>query len=102
MCFYDLEHLEVFKNEIRKARKSHRCCDCCRVIPKGSRYEYIAGIMDHEFEEYKTCAECVNLRNEIAKIEISHGCSINEAYPGIGGAREAAYEYPGLKQLIVV
>ena len=102
MCFYDVEPVLVFCNELRRARKDHRCCDCCRIIKRGERYEYIAGVCDGDFENWKTCRECVSLREAIAKIEISHGCDKSEAYPGFGFAREAAHDYDELKQLIVV
>lgn len=46
-----------------KARKAHRCCECYRDIPKGVEYQRIAGKYDGQVDTYKTCLDCMNIRN---------------------------------------
>lgn len=44
--------------ETRKARKAHACCECGRRIEPGETYEYVAGKIDGDFRQWKTCAHC--------------------------------------------
>ncbi len=44
--------------EMRKARKPHGCCECGRRIEPGEQYEYVAGKIDGDFRQWKTCAHC--------------------------------------------
>ena len=48
-----------FGNFERRARKSHKCCDCGREIKTGETYNYGKGLMDgYYFMDAKTCAQC--------------------------------------------
>lgn len=64
MSYYDTPQVCIETNP--KARKEHRCCECRGVIQIGERYEYCTGIWD-EPDTFKTCHDCVELRDEIAK-----------------------------------
>ena len=60
MC-HDLspdECVSIYNDEMRKARKEHRCVECHRVIKPGEAYRYEFGIYEHEAAQYKTCAHC--------------------------------------------
>jgi len=49
MCFVDEDELpmdSLFFDDVRKARKDHKCFECCKVIPKGSEYHYLHGVSD--------------------------------------------------------
>jgi hypothetical protein len=46
----------------RKARKEHICCDCERIIQIGETYEIAKGKWDLSMETYKTCLDCLSLR----------------------------------------
>lgn len=48
---------------IRKARKHHKCCECYRQIEVGESYEYVSGIWDGVPHIYKTCADCLSIKN---------------------------------------
>lgn len=55
----------AFYNDLtHKARKNHRCCECGRDIIAGETYNYTSGLWDGKFDVYKTCADCVSIRNE--------------------------------------
>lgn len=45
-----------------RARKRHRCCECCGVIEPGEVYEQDSGIWDGEPERFRTCLPCAELR----------------------------------------
>ena len=45
------------------ARKEHICCECRRKINRNERYERYKGVYDGEISEFKTCANCLSLRD---------------------------------------
>jgi hypothetical protein len=46
-----------------KARKEHKCTECHRVISPGEEYEYTFGVWDGEPGIYKTCSDCLSVRD---------------------------------------
>ncbi len=62
-CLCDYEPLQLAETHTRTARKSHRCGECNRTIQTGDRYEITTGLFEGEFEAYKTCRKCLDLRN---------------------------------------
>lgn len=59
----DYENDNVFHSATtRKARKSHRCCECGDPILPGDVYEYVCGKAEGEIFTVKTCAACVEIR----------------------------------------
>ena len=56
-----------FSSRERKARKEHKCNECRRIISPGETYEYIAGVWDGSFDTYKTCSDCLSVRDEFFK-----------------------------------
>lgn len=64
-CIYDSDGYgpEASTTKIRKARKQHRCFECGRTIEPGEKYEYISGIWDGAPSSYKTCLDCLSLRD---------------------------------------
>lgn len=61
--FYSCDMPRAYREITRKARKEHRCCECNLVIPAGDTYQYISGIWDGSPDSYKTCMNCVYVRN---------------------------------------
>lgn len=55
-----------FRKVVRRAKKSHNCCECREVIPAGAQYEYCSGIWDTRPSSYKTCLSCVEIRNHFS------------------------------------
>jgi hypothetical protein len=49
-------------SNIRTARKQHKCCECEEPILIGQKYESYRICDDGEFQEFKTCLLCVDLR----------------------------------------
>jgi len=51
------------REEIRIARKKHKCFECGRTIEIEEKYEYVIGKWDGHFDSFKTCCDCLNTRN---------------------------------------
>lgn len=49
------------------ARKEHRCCECKRTIRPGEKYQRDGGLWDGVFTVYKTCYDCLTVRNTFFK-----------------------------------
>jgi hypothetical protein len=60
---YCTEDNGFYKTKIIKARKIHICSECKREINPKERYEFISGVYDGVFTEYKTCMDCVSLKD---------------------------------------
>lgn len=54
---------ECFTDSIRKARKEHKCCECGDAIKRGDKYEETTGIWDGKPNRYRTCLDCLSVRN---------------------------------------
>ncbi len=65
VCYCDYEMLSVSREETRKARKSHTCCECRRTIQPGEPYEHVWGVWEGKPDTYKTCQHCVGLREYV-------------------------------------
>lgn len=51
----------------RKARKAHRCDECCEdVIKPGDRYRFSSGICDREPWSFKSCLLCAEIRKHFS------------------------------------
>lgn len=62
----DYDPWEFYSLKIVRAKKCWRCYECSREIRIGERYEYIAGKYSHGIEEYRTCLDCMNIRNGLS------------------------------------
>lgn len=61
-CYCDYEPATFYRASIRKARKECRCYECSRTIKPGEMYEYVASMWEGEFDVYRTCSHCHDLR----------------------------------------
>lgn len=52
---------DFFIQETRKARKTHRCCECHKEIQIGERYEHARGKFDGDMWASDTCLICVEI-----------------------------------------
>ena len=59
---YDGDLPVLFTSVKRKARKQHKCCECKRQIEAGETYLVEEGKWDGEFETFKTCSDCLSIR----------------------------------------
>ena len=95
-CYCD-SYSYPYRAEARKARKAHRCSECFKPIPAGSRYEYATGKCEGEWFSAYTCERCLDLREYVqAHVPClcwEHGNANEEI---IETAREWAHEAPGL------
>ena len=70
-----------------KGRKAHECCECLGVIAKGDQHEYVKGVWDGEFQDYRTCAACCAMRSEIKLTCYCYGQMMEQLderdYPGV-------------------
>jgi len=71
---------EVFTEEWRKARKVHRCCECRSKIEIDETYEYIKGLWDGHWSEYKTCEKCADLRESLSEVTCPYYTGLADAY----------------------
>lgn len=53
---------EFYRDATPRAAKSHRCCECGGVISKGAAHHYATGKWDGEFQAFRTCAACHEIR----------------------------------------
>lgn len=62
MCMVDEADYtwDVFLQETRRARKTHRCGECGTPINSGDTYCYSKGLGGGEgWQQFRTCAECL-------------------------------------------
>lgn len=96
----DLIMASVIKEVTRKARKKHSCCECAGDIIKGECYQVTNRIWDGEPVTYKTCASCVELRDDYHNSTgemVSFGFlreAISNCFYKEYGAKEFAVDYP--------
>lgn len=64
---------EVFSKTWRKARKDHRCCECGETIRPGQTYEYVKGLWDGSWDDFKTCAPCAKIRRDMFTCGYTYG-----------------------------
>lgn len=52
----------ILKDQMVRASKPHKCCECGRMIVAKEVYELVVGKWDGELSTYKTCRECSTIR----------------------------------------
>lgn len=82
----DGELPEFYRSAVYKARKFHRCCECCGTIKVGEQYTRHEGLWDR-FQTFKMCCDCATLREEICA-ELRH----EEDAPCFGYLLEEIFE----------
>jgi hypothetical protein len=97
-CFCDYETPEFYRKSMPRAAKGHCCDECGAPIKPGDVYERISGKWDGVFGGFKTCSQCVKIREWVAAhvpcVCWAHGNMI----PDLCDAIDAyLHEAPGLK-----
>ena len=64
---------EFYSSFIRKEEKEHTCCECGRVISYNEHYEYVYGKWNGNVLEFKTCCDCMSIRNFMFCDGFGHG-----------------------------
>ncbi len=60
---------QAFSSVTRKARKTHKCCECGRTINAGEKYQYSSGIWDGEPDSFKQCLNCNEIMLAAEKLD---------------------------------
>lgn len=64
-CIDDGDAPAVFRSQdVARARKAYRCCECQREIPKGAPYRNESGLWDDRWEVYRICRLCLAIRRD--------------------------------------
>lgn len=60
MCMIDdTDRSEVWREEIRRARKVYSCGECGRLISIGERHRYIFSVHEGNAEQQRQCEHCM-------------------------------------------
>ena len=84
-CDFDFEPCDVLEYKIVKARKEHKCDECCTLIKPGTNYQRIKALWEGSWENMKRCVPC-------SKIAKEYCCSII----GRGAVHAWCWEYLGV------
>lgn len=101
-CCIDYDPPEFCSTTWKYARKEHKCCECRATIQIGECYEYIAGKWEGDFQTFKTCEKCADLRDSLMDVDCPALGDLRECYvnylDNIGAARydeeKDEYIYP--------
>jgi len=83
ICYCDYNGPEFYNKTNPVARKSHRCSECGSVINVDEEYERVTGMWDGYIDTFKTCSDCVEVRNALSEMECfcwSHGSLSEDVY----------------------
>ena len=69
----DLESAQVYHSKMVTARKEHSCYECENIIKVGQKYEQVDAVYEGEWEHFKTCTTCVNIRRNMFCNGFPHG-----------------------------
>jgi hypothetical protein len=77
VCLFDGYEFDgsatLYRKATRTARKDHECEECPETILAGERYEWATGCYDGEFQVFKTCSVCVEIRTAFTCGSWVHG-----------------------------
>jgi len=73
LCLCDDTRPEFLNTRTPVARKEHKCDECQRCIPVGTRYVYRSGKTEEEFWQSRLCVQCDNDWNEIEDVFYQNG-----------------------------
>lgn len=94
-CSCDYDPPSFYGRYIRTAKKPHKCEECNGAILPGEKYEYVSGLWDGYFSDFKTCERCVDLRtwvkNNVPCLCWAHGNTIEDCRQAV---EEATYRAP--------
>lgn len=94
-CWCDYEPAQVYKkNIIKSAQGRHTCAECSRPILPGERYERVFGIWEGQMNVFKTCANCLDIRqfvkNSVPCFCWLHGSMLDDAMEAVQDAYDRA------------
>lgn len=100
-CVCDYDPPSFYHQEIRKARKPHKCNECGTPILPGERYEHVRAKWDY-VDNLDTCERCLDIRqwvkNNVPCFCWAHGNMIEDAKEAVEEAHfRAPSETVGLR-----
>lgn len=89
-CYCDYDPPAFYKEEIRRARKPHKCDECGGTISVGEQYEHVWGKWEGYVAHIDTCERCRDIyqwtRNNVPCVCKVHGNLIEECEDAIDAA----------------
>ena len=82
-CSYvecDIYPPELYRAAMRKARKRHKCDECERDISRGESYEHVEGIWEGRWGQFRTCMDCLSIRQVFFPEGYNHGGVLTELF----------------------
>jgi hypothetical protein len=77
---YDYDQPEFFNQEIRTARKEHKCSQCKNNIYPKEKYKYIVGKWDGNLNWFKRCFKCDELLDWVKSEIESYYYTLNDIF----------------------
>src|ERR1700761_8053528 len=62
------EYSTIWREDVRRARKDHKCSACNETIRRGDLYSYTFSLFDGDTEEIKRCARCEVMYRALLKL----------------------------------
>ena len=84
MCFIYDDYADVYDVTTPKARKEHKCTECNKPIEKGSVYHRVKMLFEGNWDVFKLCQFCQDLREAVYKKERKEGCDETESWIPLG------------------
>lgn len=69
----DYDAPSFYERRTRKARVTHTCFECGREISPGETYEAAVGCWNGKVDVFKTCADCLSIREAFFCDGFEHG-----------------------------
>lgn len=69
----DYDPPDFYQKQVVCARKAHKCCECERQIEPKEQYESATGKWESHLTCFKTCADCLSVRNALFCKGYLHG-----------------------------
>lgn len=82
MCT-DSEPLQLKRETFPVARKQYKCCERGSDIGPGEKYQCITGLFEGQFDTYRTCLICANIRAAAEK-DLGYGIAFTCLYDTVG------------------
>lgn len=64
-CQWDHDEPDLFKEDIRRAAKTHRCSECREAIQAGDIHRYASSLYDGSWSHWRTCMTCWRIGNDL-------------------------------------
>jgi len=82
-CCIDVDYeacAKVYDASIRRAWKTHECCECGEAINPGDQYEFVRALYPEAggWDQFKTCLFCFQVRRDFFPCGFYHTQMVDE------------------------